>query len=133
MRGSALPRMSGGRDQMVTGSDPGDHLHGGGHRCLVKQQARAREDGEEGPVGPTAHQELAGVVSLAGGGQTAAQSTMAASNVCRGNGDGGGDSGHGGSIPWPGRKSTGWRTFSARRRSSGQCLTAALGGELRLL
>jgi hypothetical protein len=89
---------------MVTGSDPGDHLHGGGQRCLMKQQARAREDGEERPVGPPAHQELAGVVGSAGGGRTAVQSTMVELGGCKENGDASDDSGHPASIPSMGRK-----------------------------
>jgi hypothetical protein len=77
---------------MVTGSDPSDHLHSGGQRCLMKRQARAREDGEEGPIGPPAHQELAGVVGFARGGRMAVQSMMAELGGCRGNGVSGGDS-----------------------------------------
>jgi hypothetical protein len=81
----------------------------------------------KGVAGLGAHRGFAGGAGLAGDGPAVAQSMAAASNVCRGNGDGGGDSRHGGSIPWPGRKSTGWRTFSARWWSSGQCLAAAGG------
>jgi hypothetical protein len=95
----------------------GEHLPGtkGGRRF------GARGKRGRGPGGPEPHQEVAGVFGSAEDGPAAA------TNICRGNGDGGGDSEHGSSIPWPGRRSTGWRTFSAHRRSSGQCLAAAGG------
>jgi hypothetical protein len=115
---------------MVTGSDPGDHLHGGGQRCLMKQKARAREDGEEGLVGPTAHQELAGVVGFAGGGRTVVQSTMAELGGCRGNGDASDDSGHPVLIPSMGRKMAArWRS-RAGRWSLGRRRTATESGAM---
>jgi hypothetical protein len=112
---------------MVTGSDPGDHLHGGGQRCLMKQQARAREDGEEGPVGPPAHQELTGVVGFAGGGRTVVQSTTAELGGCRGNGVSGGDFGHPRPIPLKRRKREARRSFREPRWSMGRCRTATPG------
>jgi hypothetical protein len=84
-------------------------------------------------MGQGTHRGHAGVVGLARGwpavANSAAEELRSGEVIQRF----GGDSGRFRSIPWAGRKRVAILTFSAPRRSKGQCLTAALGGELQLL
>jgi hypothetical protein len=86
-----------------------------------------------GPGGPEAHREPTGEVTLAGGWSAVKNLAGEELRFRRGIRDGGGDSGHHGSIRLAGRKRTTLGIFSASRRSKGERGTAALGGELRLL
>jgi hypothetical protein len=64
-----------------------------------RRRSGAGERRGRGPLGPWAHQGVAGEVAGARGGRTAAESAAASSGSCRRNGNGGGDSGLPGAIP----------------------------------
>jgi hypothetical protein len=84
-------------------------------------------------AGPGAHREPAGGVDLAGGWTAATNSVAEEVGFRRGIRDAGDDSGRVAPIPLIGRQRTARRTFSVPQRSKGECGTAGLGGELRLL
>jgi hypothetical protein len=74
------------------------------------------------------HPESDGLVGVVGERRTMANQQRRASVAYRGNGNGGGVSEHGGSIPRPGRKRAARGSSWARRWSSGRRVMAALGG-----
>jgi hypothetical protein len=109
----------------------------GSCRCPWRRCSGAEKEGERGPGGPLAHQEVAGGGSLAGGAPTVAESTAAAVVFCGGIGDGVGDSRRLGSIPSARNKRRTRRSFSARRWRLGWrgmvTLAGGHGGAARVL
>jgi hypothetical protein len=84
-------------------------------------------EGRRGPGGPEAHQEVADVLGLPGEGRSAANLEVAALGFSARNGDGGGDSGHDGSIPSAGRDRAARRSWGRSWSRSGRRLAAARG------
>jgi hypothetical protein len=86
--------------------------------------------GGKGPSGPYAHPGDAGEVSLVREGPVASNLVAAELGSDEENGDGGGDSGHGGSIPSVGRERAARWSWGRARRRSGRRLAAA-GGDVQ--
>jgi hypothetical protein len=80
------------------------------------------------PAGPETHRGGAGDVGMAGGWPMTTNLRQRSSVDCDGNGDSGGDSDHGESIPLAGRLRAARRTFSEHRGSTGGRGMATLGG-----
>jgi hypothetical protein len=81
-----------------------------------------------GPLGPEAHQEVAGGVGSARGGPAAAESMAAVADICGGIGDSVGDSRRPGSIPSARNKRRTRRSPRARRPGRGRRRAVRLGG-----
>jgi hypothetical protein len=84
-------------------------------------------EGRRSPGGPEAHQEVAGVLGLVGEGRSVANLEVAVLGFPARNGDGGGDSGHGRSIPSVGRDRAARWSWGRSRSRSGRRLAAARG------
>jgi hypothetical protein len=95
-------------------------------RCAGRRYG-AEIGGGKGPSGPYAHPRDVGEVGLVREGLAASNLVAAELRSDEENGDGGGDSGHGGSIPSAGRERAARRSWGRARRRSGRRLAAAGG------
>jgi hypothetical protein len=82
-------------------------------------------EGERGPLGPFAHQEVTGAVCSAGGGETAANLAAVLSVPAGETAASGGDSGLLRSIPCARRRREARRSWGLARRRPGRLLAAA--------